>query len=527
MSRISPASPSRRSLLPLPAILVALAFAAPARAQSFTITNYPSSGFPNGVAVADFDQDGRCDAATAHQNGTGPGSVNLFLGDGTGAFALPLVYATGFGCAGIACGDLNGDSWIDVATAETVNASSPTGRISVLRNDGAGGFLPFTSFVVGAGSRSVTLADLDLDGQLDAVTANSSTLANSVSFLRGNGLGGFAAAVDSFAGLKPWSIAAGDLNGDGKPDLAVANNEGGALSLLLNTGLGALAPPATYPTGPGPRGITLGHFDGDATLDVATANGSGNSVTVRLGIGGGFLAPAIDYPVGTNPSSITNGDLDANGTADLLVTDQTGAMGNLASVLLGDGSGAFAPANHFGVGNFPSSARITDFDSDGYSDAFVANYGGSGVTVLKNALVEPAGTFLYGPGTPGAWGTLGLDTNAIPQIGDAGFALVATNAPRHALGLLLLGNAFDVAGSDSLGVGLLLHVDVLASTELLGLDAPSDAAGGVFVPAPIPNDPALAGLAYAAQFVFVEAAGFASSPSPFHLVGSRGLVVQL
>jgi len=45
----------------------------------------------------------------------------------------------------------------------------------------------------------------------------------SVSVLRNNGNGSFAAAVNYTVGSYPTSIAVGDFDGDGKPDLAVAN----------------------------------------------------------------------------------------------------------------------------------------------------------------------------------------------------------------------------------------------------------------------------------------------------------------
>jgi len=50
----------------------------------------------------------------------------------------------------------------------------------------------------------------------------------------------FGAATDFTVGPGPYSVAIGDLNGDGKPDLAVANSNGsGTVSILLGAGTGA------------------------------------------------------------------------------------------------------------------------------------------------------------------------------------------------------------------------------------------------------------------------------------------------
>ncbi|MFS8066702.1 MAG: FG-GAP repeat domain-containing protein, partial [Byssovorax sp.] len=43
-------------------------------------------------------------------------------------------------------------------------------------------------------------------------------------------------------GVKPYSVAALDLNGDGEPDLAVANYDDNTVSVLLNKGGGTFAP---------------------------------------------------------------------------------------------------------------------------------------------------------------------------------------------------------------------------------------------------------------------------------------------
>ena len=56
-----------------------------------------------------------------------------------------------------------------------------------------------------------------------------------MSVLLNQGNGTFAAPVRYAAGLRPVSVAAADLNGDGRPDLAVANSRSANVSVLLNT----------------------------------------------------------------------------------------------------------------------------------------------------------------------------------------------------------------------------------------------------------------------------------------------------
>src|SRR5439155_19195813 len=92
-----------------------------------------------------------------------------------------------------------------------------------------------TDFAGGAGPRSVAIGDVNEDGILDLVVANFGS--NTISVLLGTGTGSFAAKTDlaTGAGTRPFSVAIGDLNGNGQRDLAVANVNANTVSVFLNT----------------------------------------------------------------------------------------------------------------------------------------------------------------------------------------------------------------------------------------------------------------------------------------------------
>src|SRR5262245_47441689 len=56
----------------------------------------------------------------------------------------------------------------------------------------------------------------------------------------------FITAPEYLAGPFPWSVAVGDLDGDGDPDLAVANSSSGTVSVLKNQGGGTFAAALSY-----------------------------------------------------------------------------------------------------------------------------------------------------------------------------------------------------------------------------------------------------------------------------------------
>ncbi len=59
-------------------------------------------------------------------------------------------------------------------------------------------------------------------------------------------------------------------------------------------------------------------------------------------------------------------------------------------MLLGTGTGSFAPATNFTVGSSPRSVAVGDFNGDGKSDLATANYNGGNVSVFLNA--DPTAT---------------------------------------------------------------------------------------------------------------------------------------
>ena len=86
---------------------------------------------------------------------------------------------------------------------------------------------------------TILVEDLNGDGRLDLVVANEK--GSSVSVLLNDGKGGFSPSRGwPFpAGPSPNDLTCGDFNGDGRVDLAIANHETQHLTVLLGDGRGA------------------------------------------------------------------------------------------------------------------------------------------------------------------------------------------------------------------------------------------------------------------------------------------------
>ncbi|HRI20779.1 MAG TPA: FG-GAP-like repeat-containing protein, partial [Panacibacter sp.] len=165
----------------------------------------------------------------------------------------------------------------------------------------------------------------DGDGKPDVATANYNS--DNLSVLRNTSVTGainFTAKADFTAGDGPYSIAIGDIDGDGKPDVAIANDGSSDVSLFRNTSVSGsinFDAKADFATNLRPKSVAFGDIDGDAKPDVVVAAiGSSNSLSVfrnTSAAGSINLAAKADFAAGSGPYSVAIGDLDGDGRPDL------------------------------------------------------------------------------------------------------------------------------------------------------------------------------------------------------------------
>jgi len=83
------------------------------------------------------------------------------------------------------------------------------------------------------------------------------------------------------------SLAAGDLNNDGRLDVVTSLIKSDKAAIELGRGDGAFQDATPLATGTAPVSVQTGDFNGDGRLDLATANYLSGDVTVSLGLGDG------------------------------------------------------------------------------------------------------------------------------------------------------------------------------------------------------------------------------------------------
>jgi hypothetical protein len=262
---------------------------------------FPAGHLPNDIAIADMNNDGNLDLVIANHQSP---YLRVLLGDGRGGFHLapgsPVDAHSYPHPHGVVVADFNSDGKLDAATDSWGN-----NQIEILRGDGTGRLsTPGTFFATGRRPyERLRTADFNHDGHPDIVTTNLDD--GTVSVLLGDGRGGLRNAPGSpfSVGAKPLEVAVGDLNGDGNADLIVipyqrdmSSPDENAVSILLGDGHGGFrSRPSTLSLGNcrGANNVTTGDITGDGTQTIVVACAESRTICIYHRAADGNFAATI------------------------------------------------------------------------------------------------------------------------------------------------------------------------------------------------------------------------------------------
>ncbi len=337
---------------------------------------------PDCLATADVNGDGRLDLISASYGFRwglpgDPGGWNNVLtvltNNGSGGFGSNATLIVGFGPSAVVAADVNGDGQPDLISANETDNS-----VTVLTNNGSGLFGGSATFAVGVRPRGLVAADVSGDLALDLVCPNAG--ANTLTVLTNQGRGAFGLHATLPVGNEPLFVAAADVSGDGQPDLISANKNDDSLTVLTNNGSGVFGFNATLPAGHFPNAVSAADFNGDAKLDLVSVNWGAATMTVLTNNGSGGFGFNATLLVGDHPSTCAAADFNGDGTVDLICASTDA---NSLRVLTNNGSGGFGYDTTIPVGRIPN-VFSADLNSDGKLDLACPNFRDGTVTVLLN-----------------------------------------------------------------------------------------------------------------------------------------------
>jgi hypothetical protein len=335
------------------------------------------------VILADVDGDGDLDTVSASR---GDSKVAWYENlDGLGTFGKQRVISTaGAAVWSVHAADVDGDGDLDVLAA-----SYRDDEVAWYENvDGIGTFGPQRVITAAAdGALSVFAGDLDGDGDLDVVSADY--YADRVSWYEntdGNGTFRQPTTITSLAD-GAWSVSLCDMDGDGDLDVLSASYNNGAIAWYENTdgnatfGGGRIVSRTIV-------GVTSAHavdLDGDSDLDVVSTSFNRDRIVwfENTDGRGTFGNQRVIETSANGASRVWSGDIDHDGDIDVLsATEHADRVAWHENV---DGAGNFAePHVISSTVDGPRSVSAGDIDNDGDLDVISASIDDSRIAWYEN-----------------------------------------------------------------------------------------------------------------------------------------------
>lgn len=382
------------------------------------------------TTLADVNRDQLQDVIFRYHLPGSPTNILVYKRNVDGTFLPPAIYTNSLSYSGlVGTPDLNNDGFPDLVLFH--NAPS---RIHVRLNDSTGILGDATLYTVTNYCNGAKIADMDNDGDLDiiAYSGNATLSANTISLLKNNGDGTFAAQITTNTSVFGSSCLPADIDNDGDFDLIYTSN--GAYSSIKvfriyeNDGTGILS--LTYNEANHDQKVIQSAFEYNRNnnLDLITRN-----YRTEIHFNPSDISPSLSLPIilSNEDSWPISGDLDGDGDLDIFIGNSyNGNNWNSLPMkyMLNDGFGDFSPISTSMI--LPSlwTIDLSDYDNDGDIDHIYLNPVDGQVIILLNGdgiKISPK-IFLQGPYNA----TTGLMNDQLRVLG-----LLPKSEPYSALGM--------------------------------------------------------------------------------------------
>jgi len=192
-----------------------------------------------------------------------------------------------------------------------------------------------------------------------------------------------------------FSLACGDLTGDGADDLVLAGRD--EVYLIEQKQDGTLAEPVKYPTTAQIMGIRLGDLNGDGINDLLLiTNDREKRAHVRFGLKTGQLGPQVKYEI-ERPFWLKLYNIDGLCGEEIIIVDSVSSRLMCYKLLTEEQNKSDSPIQFYPLSTGEKSNRrdlaVADVDNDGLDDIVISDPDGAELVLYKQmkglGLAEP------------------------------------------------------------------------------------------------------------------------------------------
>lgn len=276
----------------------------------------PQVNLASDVAAGDLDGDGDIDLAGVGRQSDGFFTVARNRGDLKFTRVAPVIkLSNSAGAYQIEFADLDADGDLDAVAVKDGKES-----LYVLVNDGDAHFKLVHTYELDSGMTMLRVGDLNADGAAEAIFHVTDRANFEVLWNRGDA--SFPDPVEITLAAPPIDLLVRDLNADGRPDVAVSYDrpEGGG-ELLLNNGEGRFESASMLDLGQSATDIAAADLDRDGDFDLIASNASESQLVVLRQDEGLSFARTESVQAGREPARLVCGDFDGDADDDLFVED--------------------------------------------------------------------------------------------------------------------------------------------------------------------------------------------------------------
>jgi hypothetical protein len=183
--------------------------------------------------------------------------------------------------------------------------------------------------------------------------------------------------------IQCYGAYAGDLNEDGWCDFTVVSETSADMRIFISDqGSFDTFSVVDLPLGNKPSSNEGSDFNGDGLIDMVIGNTQGDMISVIMGEGGGAFADEVTYDADQGVRGVAILDIEGDGDMDIASANR---IGNSISLFINNGNAEFSDGGTIGGPLSAETAIISaDMNEDGLMDLVVGGYISDNIGVFLN-----------------------------------------------------------------------------------------------------------------------------------------------